>query len=122
MISERAQGTLNLTLPPKVSCRPGSPPMYDESYEEECMEVFLGEESCGHRSIETRRPSSINCGNREILGHRSQETIHPTSSNHRGHGRRSSLTIQSSSCNRRGYVDRSVYMLQETSSYYSCNQ
>ena len=96
--------------------------MYDESYEEECMEVFLGEESCGHRSIETRRPSSINCGNREILGHRSQETSHPTSSNHRGHGRRSSLTIQSSSCNRRGYVDRSVYMLQETSSYYSCNQ
>ena len=47
MLSEPVQGTWNTKLPPKVSCRPRRPPMYDESYEEECMEVFVGEESRG---------------------------------------------------------------------------
>ena len=78
----------------------------DESYEEEVIVVYLGEESRGHMSLETSHYYSNNCGGREICGHRSQETSNSTQNNHGGHGRWSSLTSHSSSLNCAGYVDR----------------
>ena len=60
----------------------------DESSEEEGMEVSLGEESLGHRYLDTSHSSSINCGGRESREHGYQETRHSTSINHGGFGRR----------------------------------
>ena len=56
----------------------------NESSEEEGIEVYLGEESCGHRYLETSQFSLSNRGGFESFGRRSQETSHSTSSNYRG--------------------------------------
>ena len=58
------------------------------SSEEEGIEVSLGEESRGHRYLDTSQFSSSNCGGRESFGRRSQETSHSTSSNYGGCGYR----------------------------------
>ena len=77
----------------------------DENYEEEGIEVSLGEEICGHSYLETIHSFSINHGGHKSCGNRSQETRNSTSSNFEGRGRKSIFTIQFSFHNNRGYVD-----------------
>ena len=84
--------------------------------------MSLGEESRGHRSLETTHSSSTNRGVRESRGHMFQETSHYTSIKCRSHGRRSILTSHSSTRNYGGYVDRSGSRSKDTSHYYSSNQ
>ena len=72
----------------------------DKISEEENLEASSGEESRGHRSLETIHSSSSNCGVLE---------------------RRSFDTSQFSSCNSGGYVVRGGSRSQDTSQYYSCN-
>ena len=93
-----------------------------ESYDEEGIEVYSGDESRGHRCLETIHYSSINHRGRENSGHRYQETIHSTSSNCGGCGHRSILTSPYSYRNCRGYVDIGVYRSQETIHYSSLNR
>ena len=71
----------------------------NESSEEEILEVSLGEESCGHKSLETRQCYLRNCGGREICGHRYKYISHSTSINSRGREHRSSVNIHSASRN-----------------------
>ena len=78
----------------------------DKSSGGEVLEVFLGEESCGHMYLETSLYSSSNGGGHESCGQRSQDTIKITSSNSRGHGYRSSLNSHSSSSNSAVCVDK----------------
>ena len=74
--------------------------------EEEFIEVFWREESCGHGSQETRHSTSSNIG---VCGRMLSMTIHSTSSNHRGYfdtsGSSSQETRHSSSHNRRTRFD-----------------
>ena len=91
----------------------------DESYEEEVIDVSSGEESHGHRSLDTSHSSSSNHICCEISEHRYQETNQTSSSNHRCCGHRSSMTIHSASINHGGYVDRGGSSSQETSHYSS---
>ena len=57
------------------------PYIYHEIYVEECLEASLGEESCGHRSLETRNNYSINRGCCESREDWYLDTIHSYSSN-----------------------------------------
>ena len=87
--------------------------------EEEVLEIYLGEESSGHRSLETIHWYSSNC---ECQGHRSQDTSHSNSRNHGGRGCRSSMTSHYASSNHGGFVYRGGYMSQDTSHYSSFNR
>ena len=94
----------------------------DESSEEEVVQVSLGKEIHGHRSLDTIHSSSINSVGRESLGHRYQDTSYSVSINRGGRGRKSSLTSRSSSNNHAGYVYRSGSVSQETRHFSSCTQ
>ena len=77
----------------------------DNISKEEGLELSLGEEISGHRSLETIQYYSISRRCHESSGHRSIETIHTNSSNHGVHGCRSSTTRHSAYHNRGGCVD-----------------
>ena len=94
----------------------------EESSEEEVLEVYLGEESCGNRSIDNRQCSSSNCGVCESREHGYQVKIHSNLSNCGDRGHRSSMTSHYASRNSGGYVDRGGYRSQETIHSYSRNQ
>ena len=87
----------------------------NESSEEEGIEVSLGQEIHGNRSLGTIHSSSCNCGGRESRGHSFKETIRSISNNHRVRGSRPSLTIPSPTRNCGGYIDRCGSRSQDTS-------